>query len=67
MNLTEEENEDSDPGGTSVLRVSCLEYVFGPRLFFGKSTRLNTSSPVERKAAHNEINNHMHSVGGDVP
>jgi len=38
--LTEEENEDSDPGGTSVLRATCLEHLFGPEWIFLKFERL---------------------------
>ena len=47
--MTEGENEDSDPGGTSVLRVTCIEYVFGLKSIFRGLTRLNTLSTVERR------------------
>ena len=46
--MTEGENEDSDPGGTSVLRVTCLEYVFGPSSVFKELADTNTLSTVER-------------------
>ena len=50
--MTEGESEDSDPGGTSVLRVTCIEYMFGPRNVFNESDGLNIVSIVEGKAAH---------------
>ncbi len=52
--MTEGESEDSDPGGTSVLRVTCIEYMFGPRNVLKASDGLNILSIVERKAANPE-------------
>ncbi|MCL4447085.1 MAG: hypothetical protein M1556_00930 [Candidatus Thermoplasmatota archaeon] len=55
--MTEGESEDTDPGGTSVLRVTCLEYVFGLRWIFQYQSRLNTLSIVDGIAGQSEIGN----------
>ena len=55
--MTEGESEDTDPGGTSVLRVTCLEYVFGLKSIFAVVTRLNTLNTVERIVAQLRMGN----------
>ncbi|MEM0134958.1 MAG: hypothetical protein QXU18_07000 [Thermoplasmatales archaeon] len=49
--MTDGESEDSDPGGTSVLRVTCLEYVFGPSAIFSVSKGSSTQGTVGGKVA----------------
>jgi hypothetical protein len=69
LNLTEEENEDSDPGGTSVLRVTRIEYLFGLGWFFEKLKRLNTLGLDKKRVAYSKIRDQLHplwlgNVGG---
>ncbi|MGC8562371.1 MAG: hypothetical protein ACP5UZ_02945 [Thermoplasmata archaeon] len=65
--MTEGEGEDSDPGGTSVLRVTCIEYMFGLRQVLQLSNGLGILSTVEvRESNLGELHSTVTEIEGGV-
>lgn len=53
--MIEEEGEDSDPGGTPVLRATCLENLFGFEKIFLKFEGANLSGTHKDRAAYRHV------------
>ncbi len=53
--MTDEESEDSDPGGTPVLRATCLEHLFEFERIFLKFEGVNPSGTHKDRAAYAHV------------